>query len=70
MLCSAIAFALLKQVMPDSTVSAGPINDEKQATFIGHLISTFVQTVVVIFATGPIKVWLDIKRGKTSLTDI
>ena len=34
------------------------------------LAATLAQSVVTIFVTGPIKVWLDIKRGKTSLNDL
>ena len=33
-------------------------------------MTILAQTVAIIFVTGPVKVWLDIKRGKTSIAEL
>ena len=37
---------------------------------MGDLARNLGQTVFVIFLTGPVKVWLDVKRGHTSLAEL
>ena len=44
--------------------------DNTTAGLFGTIAMTLFQSVVTIFGTGPIKVWLDIKRGQTSLSEI
>ena len=64
--CSSILYTALFFTMPPAVFSA----DSEKAGLFGTLFLTWFQSVVTIFVTGPIKVWLDIKRGQTSLADI
>ena len=68
---SCLIFGILCSVMPEGIQSPGPIGaDDSPASFIGTVLFTFFQTICVTFATGPIKVWLDVKGGKTSLKEM
>ena len=39
----------------------------ENSSFLGLFFKELIKNVILIFATGPLKVYLDVKRGKTSI---
>ena len=62
----ALIFTIMICMKPDAIAGMEESPDNVVKTFL----LTCFQTVLVIFLTGPIKVWLDVKRGKTSLVEL
>ena len=62
--------------MPGVVQTPGPFlgDDAESQPAERSLVATFFmnlfQTILTVFVTGPIKVALDIKSGKTSLNDL
>ena len=65
---SALAYSVLATMWPMTLPHLDAESVRKP--FMTLLIREVVSTIVVIFTTGPIKVWLDIKRGKTSVQEL
>ena len=65
---SGLAYAALATVWPMPLPHLDV--DSVRKTFMTLIIREVLSTIAVIFTTGPIKVWLDIKRGKTSISEL
>ena len=66
-----ILFTFMSQMQPAAVHTPGPLgNEEAPPTIVGTFALSWFQTVVIIFATGWIKVWLDVKRGATSVSEM
>ena len=63
---SGLAYAGLASVWPEPLTH---LNLDTK-TFMSIFFRAVVSTILVIFATGPVKVWLDVKRGKTSIEEM
>ena len=71
--CGSLLFVILECFMPSSVIAPGPIGagaSPESSSFASDLAKNMGQTVFVIFLTGPVKVWLDIKRGDTSISEL
>ena len=65
---SSLAYATLATMWPEMLPQID--NSGVRKSFFSLVLREFVSTIVVIFSTGPLKVWLDVKRGKTSLSEM
>ena len=65
---SSLAYATLASMWPENLpqVDIGGV----RKSFWSMLLREFISTIVITFSTGPLKVWLDVKRGKTSLSEM
>ena len=65
---SSLAYAFLANRWPENLpqVDIGGV----RKSFWSMLLREFISTIVITFSTGPLKVWLDVKRGKTSLSEM
>ena len=74
LLSGSVLFAVMQLMMPDALHAPGPVGQEGGSaegdSFFGNFFVSLLQTFMLVFTTGPIKVWLDIKRGKTSINDL
>ena len=71
--CGSLLYVILECFMPSSVIAPGPIGagaSPESSSFASDLAKNMGQTVFVIFLTGPVKVWLDIKRGDTSISEL
>ena len=48
----------------------GAYEHDQDISFLGEFFRELLTCIAVIFLFGPIRVWLDIKQGSTSLKDI
>ena len=63
---SSLAFAALTTMWPTPLTHL----NLHEKSFMSVFLRAAISTIIVIFATGPVKVWLDVKRGKTSVAEM
>lgn len=66
---SSVAYAALATLWPMALPHIESESEGRKA-FLSMLIREVISTIFVIFSTGPIKVYLDVKRGKTSIEEM
>ena len=68
LMLSSLAYATLASMWPENLPQVDIGGSRK--SFLSMLLREFISTIVLTFSTGPLKVWLDVKRGKTSLSEM
>ena len=68
LILSSLAYATLASMWPENLPQVDIGGARK--SFWSMLLREFISTIVLTFSTGPLKVWLDVKRGKTSLSEM
>lgn len=70
MLLKLACFTFIFTFMTRVGIFENAAQEGMEYTAAGLFFSELFSTICVIFCFGPIKVWMDIQRGETSLKDI